>query len=137
MDLQLRGARYCLGHHGYRHRVNCRILDDQSDPATPLIMMAPFAVSTGCACWSLWREKQAYFPAGANRPSRYAERYNAVAISSAFYRTHLPSAYRRRSGNAPENLRFPVAMPERITHKPRTKARDGLVIQVFNDANNL
>ncbi|MCF5706276.1 DUF72 domain-containing protein [Pseudomonas syringae] len=73
----------------------------------------------GCAGWSLARQYWPVFPAGGSHLQRYAERFNTVEINSSFYRPHRPQTYARWADAVPEDFRFSVKLPKRISHELR------------------
>ena len=79
-------------------------------------------VRIGVAGWSLRREQQNLFGAGASHLARYATRFNAVEINSSFYRPHRRSTYERWAASVPRDFRFSAKLPRAITHNARLKA---------------
>jgi uncharacterized protein YecE (DUF72 family) len=79
----------------------------------------------GIAGWSVRREHDALFGAGASHLARYATRFNAVEINSSFYRPHRTTTYARWAASVPEEFRFVVKMPRQITHEKRLRDADG------------
>ncbi|WP_133950423.1 DUF72 domain-containing protein [Rhodanobacter sp. TND4FH1] len=84
----------------------------------------------GCAGWSLPQGAQDSFPPADSHLQRYAQVFNAVEINSSFYRTHLPTTYRRWAAVVPGDFRFSVKFPRTITHD--AKLRDcGDLLKTF------
>lgn len=81
--------------------------------------MAPGLIRVGCAGWSLPRERQAEFGAGASHLQRYATRLDATEINSSFHRRHAPWVWRRWADAVPADFRFSVKLPKEITHERR------------------
>jgi uncharacterized protein YecE (DUF72 family) len=79
----------------------------------------------GIAGWSVRREHDALFGAGASHLARYATRFNAVEINSSFYRPHRTATYTRWAASVPDDFRFAVKMPKKITHEKRLRDVDG------------
>ncbi|SFU92784.1 DUF72 domain-containing protein [Pseudoduganella namucuonensis] len=76
-------------------------------------------VRTGCASWSIPRAAAADFPAEGSHLQRYAAVFNAVEINSSFYRPHQPRTYARWAADVPDDFRFSVKAPRRVTHERR------------------
>jgi len=76
-------------------------------------------VLVGCAGWSLPRDVQPEFGAGASHLARYATRLAATEINSSFHRPHPPWVWRRWAEAVPEGFRFSVKLPRTITHERR------------------
>ena len=85
------------------------------------------SVQIGTAGWSIRREQQALFGAGASHLARYATRFNAVEINSSFYRPHRRGTYERWAASVPEDFRFAVKLPRSITHNARLKGAGDLL----------
>jgi uncharacterized protein YecE (DUF72 family) len=75
----------------------------------------------GCAGWSLPRAAWPQFASAGTHLQRYASRFAAVEINSSFYRPHRPATYARWAASVPDNFRFAVKMPRRITHELRLR----------------
>jgi uncharacterized protein YecE (DUF72 family) len=75
----------------------------------------------GCAGWSIPKAMAGRFSEGGSHLNRYARRFSAVEINSSFYRPHRPATYQRWAGSVPENFRFSVKVPRRITHDLRLR----------------
>ncbi len=73
----------------------------------------------GCAGWAISGSSAESFPEAGSHLHRYAQIFNAVEINSSFYRNHLPTTYRRWSGEVPETFRFSVKFPRSITHQAK------------------
>jgi uncharacterized protein YecE (DUF72 family) len=81
----------------------------------------------GCAGWSLPREQWPQFQAQGSHLERYASRFNAVEINSAFYRPHRPATYARWADSVPPGFRFCVKVPKQITHEQRLVGCETLI----------
>ncbi|WP_297506737.1 DUF72 domain-containing protein [uncultured Caulobacter sp.] len=75
-------------------------------------------IRIGTAGWSLYRIADA-FPAEGTGLQRYATRFNAVEINTAFYRPHRRQTYERWAASTPPDFRFAVKVPKAITHERR------------------
>jgi len=73
----------------------------------------------GCAGWSLPRATWPQFPAEGSHLARYAQRFDAVEINTAFYRPHRRETYERWAAATPAGFRFAVKLPKTITHERR------------------
>lgn len=71
----------------------------------------------GCAGWSLPRAQWPNFPAEGSHLARYAQRFDAVEIDTAFYRPHRTETYARWAASTPAHFRFAVKLPKAITHE--------------------
>lgn len=49
----------------------------------------------------------------------YSENFNCVEVNSTFYRSFLPSTYRRWFHSVPDNFKFILKLPQEITHTKR------------------
>jgi len=76
-------------------------------------------IHLGCAGWSLPSRYAEHFPQSGSHLQRYAGQLNAVEINSSFYRPHRPETYARWASSVPEDFRFAVKVPKRITHELR------------------
>lgn len=76
-------------------------------------------VRVGCAGWSLPREYAEHFTGDGTHLQRYALRLRCVEINSSFYRPHRPQTYARWATSVPDDFRFSVKVPKRITHVQR------------------
>ena len=73
----------------------------------------------GTAGWSVPAELHHRFGSASSGLARYATRLGAVEINSSFYRPHRPATYGRWSESVPEDFRFAVKLPKRVTHDQR------------------
>lgn len=68
----------------------------------------------GCAGWSLPKELR---DSTLSYLERYAQLFNCVEINSSFYRHHQAKTYARWASCVPDNFRFSVKVPKKITHE--------------------
>lgn len=61
----------------------------------------------------------AHFPAEGGALARYAQRFDAVEITSSFYRPHRRATYARWAASVPTGFRFAVKLPRTATHDRR------------------
>lgn len=73
----------------------------------------------GCAGWSIPRASSDAFPTEGSSLQRYAAVFNAAEINSSFYRPHQPQTYERWAASVPDEFRFAVKAPKRMTHEQR------------------
>lgn len=84
-------------------------------------------VRIGTAGWSIPSIHAAAFPGEGTHLQRYAARFDAVEINSSFYRPHRVATYQRWAASVPDDFRFAVKIPRRISHELRlTGCRDAL-----------
>lgn len=79
------------------------------------------ALRIGTAGWGLSRAVAEAFGGEGTHLERYARRMNAVEINSSFYRPHRRMTYERWAAATPEDFRFSVKVPKRITHEKRLR----------------
>ncbi|HEY6893754.1 MAG TPA: DUF72 domain-containing protein [Rhodanobacteraceae bacterium] len=82
----------------------------------------PTAIRIGTAGWSLPRASAPAFPAAGTHLERYASVFNAVEITSSFYRPHRRETYAKWAASVPDDFRFSVKAPREITHELRLRA---------------
>lgn len=76
-------------------------------------------IRIGVTGWSIRSEHAAWFPGEGTHLERYAWRFNAVEVTSSFYRPHQPATYARWAASTPERFRFAVKVPRQVTHVHR------------------
>jgi uncharacterized protein YecE (DUF72 family) len=81
----------------------------------------------GIAGWSLDAKAKPLFGEGASHLARYATRFAAVEINSAFYRPHRTATYARWAASVPQHFRFAVKLPRAIAHLARLKTCETLL----------
>jgi uncharacterized protein YecE (DUF72 family) len=94
-------------------------------------------IRVGCAGWSLPIEHSHRFPAEGTHLERYAARFPAVEINSAFYRPHRPATYARWAASVPEDFRFSVKVPKVATHERRLENVDDVLDRFLAEATQL
>lgn len=87
--------------------------------STSSIPHHPGTALVGCAGWSISRETTVCFPGDGSQLQRYSSILGAVEINSSFYRPHRPSTYERWAASVPDEFRFSVKLPKRISHQLR------------------
>ncbi len=91
----------------------------------------------GCAGWSIPRPYAQHFPASGSHLKRYAARFGAVEINSSFYRPHRPQTYARWAASVPDDFRFAVKVPQRITHEHRLRHAAGVLDAFLSEVREL
>jgi uncharacterized protein YecE (DUF72 family) len=81
----------------------------------------------GTAGWNIRAEHRGRFPPDGSQLQRYAARFNAVEINSAFYRPHRRATYERWAASVGEDFRFAVKLPKTISH---TRHADGVEAEI-------
>jgi uncharacterized protein YecE (DUF72 family) len=79
-------------------------------------------------------------PSGCSEKSlleHYGALFNAVEINSSFYRPHRLSTYQRWSASVPEDFRFAVKVPRRMTHERRLVACDDEIVAFIRGVRGL
>jgi len=77
----------------------------------------PRTARIGTAGWSIPSRYAAMVGEGDSALARYATRFNAVEINSAFYRPHQHKTYQRWATTVPADFRFSVKLPKTISHE--------------------
>jgi uncharacterized protein YecE (DUF72 family) len=82
-------------------------------------------IAIGTAGWNVPKAYAEAFPASGSHLERYAQRFDAVEINTAFYRPHRVGTYARWAASVPEQFRFAVKLPRTITHEQRLAHAEG------------
>ena len=96
-----------------------------------------FRVYVGCAGWSLPKLAHPRFPTQGTHLERYAARFPAVEINSAFYRPHRPKTYARWAASVTDGFRFAVKLPRDITHERRLRGAESALDAFLAEAGAL
>jgi len=94
-------------------------------------------VRIGTAGWSIAREAADRFPAEGAGLERYAAVFNAAEINSSFHRPHRASTWERWRDSVPEDFRFSVKVPKRITHELKLVEFDEALATFIGEAGAL
>ena len=94
-------------------------------------------IAIGTAGWSVPKAHADAFPASGSHLERYAQRFDAVEINTAFYRSHRVGTYARWAASVPERFRFAVKLPRTITHEQRLDRAEGLLRQFLGEVAGL
>ena len=73
-------------------------------------------VLIGTAGWSIPRGVAHRFPANGSALERYAAILPVAEINSSFHRPHRIATWERWRNSVPEDFRFSVKLPKRVTH---------------------
>ena len=79
----------------------------------------PALIRIGTAGWSIPRPLAEHFPPNGTGLERYAALFTAVEINSTFHRSHREATFVRWADTVPDDFRFAVKMPKRISHELR------------------
>jgi uncharacterized protein YecE (DUF72 family) len=82
------------------------------------------SIRIGTAGWAVpgpYRESNS----SASHLEQYARFFNAVEINSSFRKPHRASSYMRWSDSVPDNFRFSVKLPKRVSHDQALKECTG------------
>jgi uncharacterized protein YecE (DUF72 family) len=71
----------------------------------------------GTAGWTIPSQYALAFPSGGSALARYASIFSAVEINSTFRHQHMTKTFERWANSVPENFRFSVKFPRRISHE--------------------
>jgi len=93
------------------------------DPPT----VARATIFVGTAGWSISKAHSDQFPVDGSHLARYAARFSAVEINSAFYKPHRRATYERWAQSVPHAFRFAVKTPKAITHEAGLVAAESLL----------
>ena len=94
-------------------------------------------VRIGTAGWAISAAQAEALPGDGTHLERYARRMNCVEINSSFYRSHRVQTYVRWAASTPDDFRFAVKLPKRITHECRLVDADELLAQFVTEAGGL
>lgn len=94
-------------------------------------------VRIGTAGWSLPKAHAALFAEEGSHLQRYASRLNCAEINSSFHRPHRRSTWERWAASVPEDFRFSVKMPKRITHEAKLMNAGAALQQFFAEVSGL
>lgn len=95
------------------------LFGDSSEPVAGAPQVQP-GVQTpyvGCSRWQIPKPFLSGFPPTGTHLQRYAARFNAVEITSAFHQSHEKQTYAKWARSVPHNFRFVVKVPQHITHE--------------------
>ena len=94
-------------------------------------------VRIGTAGWALPKAHAAAFGAEGSHLVRYASRMQCVEINSSFHKPHRRSTWERWAASVPDDFRFSVKMPKRVTHEAKLVNAGAALQQFFDEAGGL
>ena len=91
----------------------------------------------GTAGWTLPRAHAARFPADGSHLQRYCGALGCAEINSSFHRSHRRSTWERWAQSTPDDFRFAVKMPKRISHEAKLVNAGALLLSFFEEIGGL
>lgn len=91
----------------------------------------------GTAGWSIPRASAGRCPSSGTHLERYAQTFACAEINSSFYRSHSPVTYARWAASTPEDFRFAVKVPRRITHEQQLRRARAPLEQFLSETHGL
>lgn len=77
----------------------------------------PKLIRIGTAGWAIPRLQAQSFPAEGSGLQRYSAVFNALEINSTFSKEHKASTFARWAETVPDDFRFSIKMPKKISHE--------------------
>lgn len=90
-------------------------------------------VRVGTAGWTLPRAHASRFAAEGSHLQRYCGSLACAEINSSFHRSHRRSTWERWAQSTPDEFRFAVKMPKRITHEAKLRDAGALLLNFFDE----
>ena len=94
-------------------------------------------IRVGTAGWTLPRAHAGSFPADGSHLQRYCSALTCVEVNSSFHRSHRRSTWERWAQSTPDDFRFAVKMPKRITHEAKLHDAGALLLPFFEEIGGL
>ncbi len=91
----------------------------------------------GTAGWSVALDHAAHFPADGSHLQRYSQVFGCVEINSSFHRSHRRSTWERWASTTPDDFRFAVKVPKRITHEAKLRNAGALLLDFMQEISGL
>jgi uncharacterized protein YecE (DUF72 family) len=91
----------------------------------------------GIAGWTIPAQYKDRFPGEGSHLERYASQLKGVEINSSFNRSHKAVTYRRWAATVPDEFRFSVKLPRRITQDHRLKDYGDLLKHFLDEVSGL
>lgn len=91
----------------------------------------------GTSGWSVARDHAAHFPEDGSHLLRYSQVFNCVEINSSFHRSHRRSTWERWALTTPDNFRFSVKVPKRITHEAKLRNTGAMLLAFMEEISGL
>lgn len=76
-------------------------------------------IHIGTAGWAIPRAVTGFFAEQGTGLQRYAGRFDIVEINSTFHRPHRRSTYERWAASVPDDFRFALKLPKKVSHELR------------------
>ena len=90
-------------------------------------------IRIGTAGWTLPRVHAAHFPTEGSHLQRYCGALTCAEVNSSFHRPHRRSTWERWAASTPDDFRFAVKMPKRITHEAKLQNTGALLLSFFEE----
>ena len=94
-------------------------------------------VRVGTAGWTLPRAHAHRFPAEGSHLQRYCGALACAEVNSSFHKPHRRSTWERWAQSTPDDFRFAVKMPKRITHEAKLVNAGALLLSFFDETGGL
>lgn len=95
------------------------------------------SIHIGTAGWAIPRAVAGCFAEQGTALERYAGRFDVVEINSTFHRPHRRSTYERWAAAVPDDFRFAVKLPKKVSHEHRLAETRPLLETFFADVTAL
>jgi uncharacterized protein YecE (DUF72 family) len=90
-------------------------------------------IRIGTAGWTLPRAHADRFPAVGSHLQRYCGALSCAEVNSSFHKPHRRSTWERWAQSTPDDFRFAVKMPKRITHEAKLQEAGALLLPFFEE----
>lgn len=90
-------------------------------------------IRVGTAGWTLPRAHAARFPGDGSHLQRYCGAFDCAEINSSFHRSHRLATWERWAQSTPDEFRFTVKMPKRITHEAKLQNTGAMLLSFFGE----
>jgi uncharacterized protein YecE (DUF72 family) len=90
-------------------------------------------IRIGTAGWTLPRAHAEHFPAEGSHLQRYCGALSCAEVNSSFHKPHRRSTWERWAQSTPDDFRFAVKMPKRITHEAKLQEAGALLLPFFEE----
>ncbi len=90
-------------------------------------------IRVGTAGWTLPRAHVAKFPAESSHLQRYCGALACAEVNSSFHKPHRRATWERWAQSTPDEFRFAVKMPKRITHEAKLIDTGALLLPFFDE----
>lgn len=97
----------------------------------------PGLIQIGTAGWAIPRQAAECFPTDGGSLERYATRFSAAEINSTFHRSHKPQTLTRWAASVPDDFRFAVKLPKKISHELRLVGTEDVLCSFSEETRSL